>query len=73
MYTYYSNGGIYLIKKSVLELIPENSFFNATDLIEKVISLNKKVISYSFNGYWLDVGKHEDYEKAQKDIHNIIL
>jgi len=73
VYTYYSNGGIYLIKKSVLELIPENSFFNATDLIEKVISLNKKVISYSFNGYWLDVGKHEDYEKAQKDIHNIIL
>jgi NDP-sugar pyrophosphorylase family protein len=70
-YTYYSNGGIYLIKKSVLELIPKDSFFNATDLIEKLISLNKKVITYSFQGYWLDIGKHDDYKKAKEDINNI--
>jgi GTP:adenosylcobinamide-phosphate guanylyltransferase len=36
-YTYYSNGGIYLIKREVLEFIPENSFFNATDLMEILI------------------------------------
>jgi len=70
-YTYNSNGGIYLIKKSVLELIPKDSFFNATDLIEKLISLNKKVITYSFQGYWLDIGKHDDYKKAKEDINNI--
>ena len=70
-YTYYSNGGIYLLKKSVLELIPKGLFFNATDLIEKLISLNKKVTSYSFNGYWLDIGKHDDYVRAQLDINNI--
>jgi NDP-sugar pyrophosphorylase family protein len=70
-YTYESNGGIYLIKKTSLNLIPENLFFNATDLIEKLISQNKKVITYPFNGYWLDIGKHDDYNKAQKDIDNI--
>ena len=70
-YTYYSNGGIYLIKKSVLEYIPKNSFFNSTDLMEKLISEDKKVMSYPFIGYWLDIGKHEDFKKAQKDIKNI--
>jgi len=70
-YTYYSNGGIYLMKKSVLEFLPESSFFNATDLMELLIKKGKKTISYPLSGYWLDVGKHEDYEKAQKDIKQI--
>jgi len=70
-YTYYSNGGIYLMKKSVLSLIPKNSFYNATDLIEKLLSINKKVVSFSLEGYWLDVGKHDDYKKAQIDINKI--
>jgi dTDP-glucose pyrophosphorylase len=70
-YTYYSNGGIYLMKKSVLSLIPKNSFFNATDLIDKLISKNKKVVSFSLDGYWLDIGKHDDYKKAQIDIKKI--
>tara|TARA_R110002051_G_scaffold266522_2_gene326318 strand:+ start:2854 stop:3900 length:1047 start_codon:yes stop_codon:yes gene_type:complete len=70
-YTYYSNGGIYLMKKSVLKYIPEELFYNATDLMEKLIKEEKKVISYSLSGYWLDVGKHEDFEKAQRDIKQI--
>ncbi len=67
-YTYHSNGGIYLMKKSVIDLIPKETFFNATDLMEKLIGKNKKIFSYTLRGYWLDIGKHEDYEKAQKDI-----
>lgn len=70
-YTYYSNGGIYLMKRSVLDYIPKNSFFNATDLMDKLIAENKKVISYPLAGYWLDVGKHEDFKKAQEDIKKI--
>lgn len=70
-YTYYSNGGIYLMKKEMLNYIPNDTFFNATDLMEVLINNDLKVISYPFVGYWLDVGKHEDFEKAQKDINYI--
>jgi dTDP-glucose pyrophosphorylase len=70
-YTYYSNGGIYLMKKTVLDYLPKNTFFNATDLMEKLISEEKKVISYPLSGYWLDIGQHEDFEKAQRDIKQI--
>jgi dTDP-glucose pyrophosphorylase/mRNA-degrading endonuclease RelE of RelBE toxin-antitoxin system len=70
-YTYYSNGGIYLMKKEMLQFIPKDTFFNATDLMDVLIKKNLKVISYPFSGYWLDIGKHEDFEKAQLDIKNI--
>lgn len=70
-YTYYSNGGIYLMKKSVLNFLPKDVHFNATDLMEKLIEENKKVVSYPLLGYWLDIGKHEDFEKAQIDIKHI--
>jgi dTDP-glucose pyrophosphorylase len=70
-YTYYSNGGVYLMKKEMLQHIPKDSFFNSTDLMESLINQDFKVISYPFSGYWLDIGKHEDFEKAQIDIHNL--
>jgi len=70
-YTYYSNGGVYLMKKEMLQHIPKDSFFNSTDLMESLINQDFKVISYPFSGYWLDVGKHEDFEKAQIDIQNL--
>jgi dTDP-glucose pyrophosphorylase len=70
-YTYFSNGGIYLMKKEVLEMIPADQFFNTTDLMERLISKGKKVVSYPHRGYWLDIGKHEEYQKAQEDIKHI--
>ncbi len=67
-YTYFSNGGIYLMKRSVIANIPTGEYFNATDLMEKLIVQGNKVISYPFYGYWLDIGRLEDFEKANKDI-----
>jgi dTDP-glucose pyrophosphorylase len=69
-YTYYSNGGIYLLKKEALEFLPKNEHFNATDLMEALIANGKKVFSYPLMGYWLDIGNHEDFQKAQVDILN---
>ena len=70
-YTYYSNGGIYLMKREVLQHLPIEKYFNATDLMEALIKNGSKVISYPLAGYWLDIGRHEEFEKAQKDINTI--
>ena len=66
-YTYYANAGIYLIKRRALEEIPDDTFFNATDLIEKLIAEGKKVIRYPLNGTWIDIGNPQEYQKA-KDL-----
>jgi dTDP-glucose pyrophosphorylase len=72
-YTYYSNGGIYLLKKELLNLIPMNEAFSATDLMNAVISQRKKIKTFAHNGYWLDIGQHQDYKKAQNDIKTLKL
>jgi len=70
-YIYYSNGGIYLLKKEIVNYIPAHKHFDATDLIEILLRAGKKVSSYTLTGYWLDIGRHEDYLKAQKDIQTL--
>lgn len=70
-YTYYSNAGIYIVKQEHTKRIPKNSFFNATDLIEELINEGKKVTHYPILGYWLDIGKPEDFKKAQEDVSKI--
>jgi dTDP-glucose pyrophosphorylase len=70
-YTHYSNAGIYLMKKEIIDLIPKNLPFNATDLMNELIQQGKRAVSYPLVGYWLDIGKHEDYAKAQLDIKQI--
>ena len=70
-YTYYSNGGIYIVKKELLKEIPYNQFYNATDLMEKIITNGGKLISYPIHQYWLDIGKPKDFEKAKIDIKHL--
>jgi len=70
-YNYYANAGIYLIKKSLLNLIPDDVCYNATDLIELLIKKEYKVIRFPLMGYWIDIGKHEDYKKVQELIKHI--
>lgn len=65
-YSYYANAGIYLIKKRVLAEIPEDHFFHATHLIEKLITQGKRVIRYPINGTWIDIGTPSEYQKAQE-------
>jgi dTDP-glucose pyrophosphorylase len=70
-YNYYANAGIYLIKKELIELIPDEEFFNATDLMDLLISQSKNVIRYPLTGYWIDIGKPADYQKAQELVKHI--
>jgi NDP-sugar pyrophosphorylase family protein len=70
-YNYYANAGIYLIKKNALEEIPEGTFFNATDLIEKLIAEGKKVIRFPLNGTWIDIGNPQEYQKANELVKHM--
>ena len=71
-YTFYSNAGIYLIKHDLLNTIRENERLDATTFIENCIADGKKVVSYPLLSYWLDIGKHEDFQKAQTDVLQLI-
>ena len=68
---YYANAGIYLIKKSALELIPEDKMFHSTDLVEALIASGRNVIRFPLNGTWIDIGNPQDYRRANDMVKHM--
>lgn len=71
-YNYYANAGIYLIKRKMIEkYLPADTFFNATDFMEKLIAEGRKVIRFPLSGYWIDIGNKQEYQKAQDLVKHL--
>ena len=64
------NAGLYLLEPSVCDCIPEGRRFDMTDLIRALLDAGRKVVGFPIIEYWLDVGRHEDYMRAQEDVRN---
>ncbi|MBN1517175.1 nucleotidyltransferase family protein [Candidatus Sumerlaeota bacterium] len=65
-YTFFVNAGIYLLEPSTHAYIPQNKQFDMTDLILALLADNRKVASFPIIEYWLDIGKPDDYKRAQE-------
>ena len=70
-YTYYANAGIYFLHKDLISRIPADKPYNATDLMQQLINGAEKLVHYPILQYWLDIGKYEDYIRAQQDYKHI--
>ncbi len=64
-YNYYANGGIYLIKRQWLDIIPRGEYFDATNFMDALIERGCKVSHFPINGTWIDIGSPNDYKHAQ--------
>jgi dTDP-glucose pyrophosphorylase/CBS domain-containing protein len=67
---FFINAGTYLLDPIAFDYIPDGQRFDMTDLIERVLEIGKPVVSFPIVEYWLDVGRHEDYKRAQEDVKN---
>ena len=63
--------GVYIFEPEVLEYIGSGERLDFPDLVERLISSGKKVKGFVFDGYWLDIGRAEDYERANKEIETL--
>lgn len=59
-------GGIYFMKPDIFKYIPDNEYFGIDTLIMKLIELKIPVARYLMSEFWLDIGKIDDFEEAQK-------
>jgi len=71
VHKFFVNAGIYMLSPEVLKFIPKNEFYNMTTLFEKLISKDINVISYPIKGYWLDIGRFEEYKRANEDYEKV--
>jgi len=63
--------GIYIFDKRILDYIEDDKYFDLPDLINRLIDNGEKVNGYIFDGYWLDIGRPDDYEKANQEYEGI--
>lgn len=65
------SAGIYVLSPQVLSLIPTNCFFDMPSLFEEMFRVGMKARCHSIDGYWLDIGRLEDYKQANVDFDKV--
>ena len=67
-YTFNVSMGVYAMNRSVLKFIPDHQPFGFDDLMLALLEQREEVKIFPYSGYWLDIGRPDDYEKANEDI-----
>jgi NDP-sugar pyrophosphorylase family protein len=60
--------GVYVLSPAVRDRIPENTHIDLPDLITGLLADGAPVAGHVHDGYWLDIGRPDDYERAQDDF-----
>lgn len=63
--------GVYVFEPRVLNYIPDNSYFDFPTLVKTLLAAGELVVGYPHHGYWLDLGRKEDYERAVDDFQQL--
>lgn len=67
-YHFLVNAGIYMLDAEAQRRVPKGRRYDMTDLMEALIGEGRRVASFPIMEYWLDIGRPNDYEKAQSDV-----
>lgn len=67
-YDFLVSMGIYVFEPRVLDFIESNKYLDFPDLVKRLIAAGEKVVGYPFEGYWQDLGRADDYERAVEDF-----
>jgi NDP-sugar pyrophosphorylase family protein len=61
--------GVYVFEPQVLEFIQGHDYLDFPDLVKLLLKAGLPVNFYPFTGYWLDIGRHEDYARASEEFN----
>jgi dTDP-glucose pyrophosphorylase len=61
-------GGLYVLSPHTLDHVPTDTFFDMPALLEKIAGGGGQVSVFAIDGYWLDIGRHADYQRACNDF-----
>jgi len=64
--------GVYVLEPAAIRHVPRGRYYDLPDLVLALLAAGLAVGSYPFDGYWLDIGREDDYRRAQSDIERIM-
>jgi len=68
LHTFFVNAGIYVLEPQLVRSVSKNAFLDMPHLLEKKIQDGEHINSFPVHEYWLDIGRKEEYERANRDI-----
>lgn len=71
VHQFFVSGGVYVLSPQVLKYIPKNEYYDMPTLFEKLIEKKEKSISFPIHEYWLDIGRIEEFEKANNEFYEV--
>ena len=66
--TFFVNAGIYLLEPTAYQFITNGEHLDMTDLIQRLLDHQQKVVCFPVLEYWLDIGQPADYQSAQHEV-----
>jgi dTDP-glucose pyrophosphorylase/predicted transcriptional regulator len=66
---FHVNAGIYVVGRRIIEQVKNNEVVDMPTLLERY--LNESVLMFPFHEYWLDIGRIDDFNRAQIDIKTL--
>ena len=72
VHKFFVNAGIYILSPSLVRSVDGRSYLDMPNLLEKEIEKDSQVNMYPVHEYWVDIGHMEEYERANKEIFNLI-
>jgi NDP-mannose synthase len=60
--------GINMVSRDILKFIPKDTFFGFDHLMYKLLEKKEDVLIHKYDGYWLDIGRPDDYMQAIDDL-----
>jgi NDP-sugar pyrophosphorylase family protein len=60
--------GIYNFEPEILQYIKKGGHLDLPELVLRLLRQGQKVNVYHFDGYWLDIGRHDDYDTAIQEF-----
>jgi NDP-sugar pyrophosphorylase family protein len=71
VYNFYVSMGIYVFEPRILSYIPYNEYLDLPNLVLKLLDAGERVSTFPFDGYWMDLGRIDDYEQAVADFERL--
>lgn len=65
-YSFFVNAGIYVLSPEAVAYVNKEEFFDMPQLFEVLVTEGKKTTVYPIREYWLDIGRMDDFERAQE-------
>lgn len=71
IHRYFVNAGIYILDPTIFKNVPKGISIDMPTLLDSSINDEAKVLMFPIHEYWLDIGRPDDFYRAQTDVHQL--